>query len=64
MAECGYCRITTMLNNKYRRRVSHKGIERIWRKEGLKVPRNDSNKIDYGLMTDPVASSLLKCRYE
>jgi putative transposase len=35
----GYRRITAMLNNERGWRVNHKRIERIWRKEGLKVPK-------------------------
>jgi len=34
---CGYRRITAMLRNDGWR-VNHKRVERIWRKEGLKVP--------------------------
>jgi len=30
----GYWRITALLNNEKRRRVNHKRVERIWRKEG------------------------------
>jgi len=36
----GYRRITALLNNnEYGWRVNHKRVERIWRKEGLKVPK-------------------------
>jgi putative transposase len=34
----GYRRITALLNNEKGWRVNHKRVERIWRKEGLKVP--------------------------
>ncbi len=34
----GYRRITALLNNEYGWRVNHKRVQRIWRKEGLKVP--------------------------
>jgi len=34
----GYRRITALLNNEYGWRVNHKRVERIWRREGLKVP--------------------------
>jgi putative transposase len=33
----GYRRITALLNNKHGWRVNHKRVERIWRREGLKV---------------------------
>lgn len=33
----GYRRITTLLNNRGWR-VNHKRVERIWQREGLKVP--------------------------
>ena len=33
----GYRRITALLNNEHGWRVNHKRVERIWRKEGLKV---------------------------
>jgi len=35
----GYRRITALLNNEYGWRVNHKRVERIWHKEGLKVPK-------------------------
>jgi putative transposase len=35
----GYRRITALLNNEHGWRVNHKRVERIWRKEGLKVPK-------------------------
>jgi putative transposase len=34
----GYRRITALLNNEYGWKVNHKRVERIWKKEGLKVP--------------------------
>jgi transposase InsO family protein len=34
----GYRRITALLNNNLGWRVNHKRVERIWRREGLKVP--------------------------
>ena len=40
----GYRRITTMLNNQMGWRVNHKRVERIWRKEGLKVPRKQPKR--------------------
>ena len=38
----GYRRITAMLKLEYP--INHKRVERIWRKEGLKVPRKQSKK--------------------
>ena len=35
----GYRRITALLRQE-RFRVNHKRVERIWRKEGIKVPKN------------------------
>ena len=35
----GYRRITAMLQNDLGWRVNHKRVERIWRKEGLNVPK-------------------------
>jgi putative transposase len=35
----GYRRITALLNNEHGWEVNHKRVERIWRKEGLKVPQ-------------------------
>ena len=35
----GYRRITALLNNVEGWRVNHKRVERIWRQEGLKVPK-------------------------
>ena len=40
----GYCRITALLNDRYGWRVNHKRVERIWRREGLKVPRKPSKE--------------------
>jgi len=40
----GYRRITALLNNKMGWRVNHKRVERIWRKEGLKVPQKQSKR--------------------
>jgi transposase InsO family protein len=40
----GYRRITALLNNEHGWRVNHKRVERIWRKEGLKVPRKQPKK--------------------
>ena len=40
----GYRRITAMLNNEYGWRVNHKRVERIWRKEGLKVPKKQPKR--------------------
>jgi len=40
----GYRRITALLNNEYGWRVNHKRVERIWRKEGLKVPRKQPKR--------------------
>jgi len=40
----GYRRITAMLNNDYGWRVNHKRGERIWRKEGLKVPKKQPKR--------------------
>ena len=39
----GYRRITALLNNKGWR-VNHKRVERIWRREGLKVPRKQPKR--------------------
>ena len=35
----GYRRITALFNKEHGRRVNHKRVERIWRKEGLKVSK-------------------------
>jgi putative transposase len=40
----GYRRITALLNNKHGWRVNHKRVERIWRKEGLKVPKKQPKR--------------------
>jgi transposase InsO family protein len=40
----GYRRITALLNNEYKWRVNHKRVERIWRKEGLKVPKKQPKR--------------------
>jgi putative transposase len=40
----GYRRITALLNNKYGWRVNHKRVERIWRQEGLKVPKKQPKR--------------------
>jgi transposase InsO family protein len=40
----GYRRITAMLNNECGWRVNHKRVERIWRKEGLKVPKKQPKR--------------------
>jgi transposase InsO family protein len=40
----GYRKITALLNNEYGWRVNHKRVERIWRKEGLKVPQKQPKR--------------------
>ena len=40
----GYRRITALLNNEYGGRVNHKRVERIWRREGLKVPKKQPKR--------------------
>ena len=40
----GYRRITALLNNEYGWRLNHKRVERIWRKEGLKIPKKQSKR--------------------
>jgi transposase InsO family protein len=40
----GYRRITALLNNEKGWRVNHKRVERIWRKEGLKVPQKQPRR--------------------
>ncbi len=40
----GYRRITALLNNEKGWRVNHKRVERIWRKEGLKVPKKQPKR--------------------
>ena len=40
----GYHRITALLNNEMGWRVNHKRVERIWRREGLKVPKKQPKR--------------------
>jgi putative transposase len=40
----GYRRITALLNNGKGWRVNHKRVERIWRREGLKVPKKQPKR--------------------
>jgi len=40
----GYRRITALLNNQMGWRVNHKRVERIWRSEGLKVPKKQPKR--------------------
>jgi len=40
----GYRRITALLNNERGWKVNHKRVERIWRKEGLKVPKKQPKR--------------------
>ena len=40
----GYRRITALLNNEHGWRVNHKRVQRIWRKEGLKVPKKQPKR--------------------
>jgi putative transposase len=40
----GYRRITALLNNEHGWEVNHKRVERIWRKEGLKVPKKQPKR--------------------
>ena len=40
----GYRRITALLNNKKDWHVNHKRVERIWRREGLKVPKKQPKR--------------------
>jgi putative transposase len=40
----GYRKITALLNNEYGWRVNRKRVERIWRKEGLKVPKKQPKR--------------------
>jgi putative transposase len=40
----GYRRITALLNNEYGWSVNHKRVERIWRREGLKVPKKQPKR--------------------
>jgi len=40
----GYRRITALLRNELGWRVNHKRVERIWRREGLKVPQKQPKR--------------------
>jgi transposase InsO family protein len=40
----GYRRITALLNNEHGWRVNHKRVERIWRREGLKMPKKQPKR--------------------
>ncbi len=40
----GYRRITALLNDNLNWRVNHKRVERIWRREGLKVPQKQPKR--------------------
>jgi transposase InsO family protein len=40
----GYRRITALLNNNEGWKVNHKRVERIWRREGLKVPQKQPKR--------------------
>ena len=40
----GYRRIAALLNNEMGWRVNHKRVERIWRREGLKVPQKQPKR--------------------
>jgi transposase InsO family protein len=40
----GYRRIAALLNNEKGWQVNHKRVERIWRREGLKVPQKQPKK--------------------
>jgi transposase InsO family protein len=40
----GYRRITALLNNQEHWGVNHKRVERIWRREGLKVPQKQPKR--------------------
>jgi len=40
----GYRRITALLNSEHGWEVNHKRVERIWRKEGLKVPKKQPKR--------------------
>jgi len=40
----GYRRITALLNNEHGWKVNHKRVERIWRREGLKVPKKQPKR--------------------
>jgi transposase InsO family protein len=51
----GYRRITALLRADGWR-VNAKRVQRIWRREGLKVPARQSNGDGCGSMTDPVSA--------
>jgi len=40
----GYRRITALLNNNEGWKVNHKRVEKIWRREGLKVPQKQPKR--------------------
>ncbi len=40
----GYRRITALLNNEKGWKVNHKRVEKIWRREGLKVPKKQPKR--------------------
>jgi hypothetical protein len=40
----GYRRITALLNNNQGWKVNHKRVEKIWRREGLKVPQKQPKR--------------------
>ena len=40
----GYRRVTAILNNEKGWMVNHKRVERIWRREGLKVPKKQPKR--------------------
>ena len=48
----GYRRVAAMLQWEGWR-VNHKRVERIWRREGLKVPAKQPSVVDSGLLTAP-----------
>jgi len=52
----GYRRITAMLRDEGWH-VNHKRVERIWRREGLKVPQNNPSGAGSGSTTDPASGS-------
>ena len=45
----GYRRITAMLRREGFM-VNHKRVERLWKIEGLKIPKNSHQDVDCGLM--------------
>ena len=57
----GYRRITAMLSQEGWK-VNHKRVERIWRMEGLKVPKKQPKRKRLWLMTDPVSDSVHSIR--